>query len=152
MANANSYKEFSEFTEDLSSAGKFLTGGKQLREGDLAKGYFCAPTISDEVPITHRLWKHEMFLPITMITTVDSLDDAMKIANDVDYGLTAGFYGNKKKPSGSSTRFKRALLTPIVRKARPPALARLPTIWWMEGFGLNRQERGRALLFAVVYA
>jgi len=97
VANANSYKEFSEFTEDLSSAGKFLTGGKQLREGDLAKGYFCAPTISDEVPITHRLWKHEMFLPITMITTVESLDDAMKIANDVDYGLTAGFYGNKKE-------------------------------------------------------
>lgn len=97
VANASSYKEFSEFTEDLSSAGKFLTGGKQLREGDLAKGYFCAPTISDEVPITHRLWKHEMFLPITMIATVESLDDAMKIANDVDYGLTAGFYGNKKE-------------------------------------------------------
>jgi len=97
VANANSYKEFSEFTEDLSSAGKFLTGGKQLREGDLAKGYFCAPTIVDEVPLTHRLWKHEMFLPITMITTVESLDDAMKIANDVDYGLTAGFYGSKKE-------------------------------------------------------
>jgi 1-pyrroline-5-carboxylate dehydrogenase len=97
VANASSYKEFGEFTEDLSSAGKFLTGGKQLRDGELAKGYFCAPTIADDVPMTHRLWKYEMFLPITMITTVDSLDDAMKIANDVDYGLTAGFYGSKKE-------------------------------------------------------
>jgi 1-pyrroline-5-carboxylate dehydrogenase len=97
VANANSYREFGEFTEELSGAGKFLFGGKQLRDGDLGKGYFCAPTIADEVPITHRLWKHEMFLPITMITAVDSLEAAMQIANDVDYGLTAGFYGSKKE-------------------------------------------------------
>jgi len=97
VINANSYREFSEFTEELSGAGKFLTGGKQLRDGDLGKGYFCAPTIADGVPMEHRLWKREMFLPITMITAVDSLAAAMKIANDVDYGLTAGFYGSKKE-------------------------------------------------------
>ncbi|MBI5830573.1 MAG: aldehyde dehydrogenase family protein, partial [Chloroflexi bacterium] len=90
---------FGEFTEELSSAGKFLAGGKQLREGELGKGYFCAPTIADEVPLDHRLWKHEMFLPITMLTAVDSLDSAMRIANDVNYGLTAGFYGSKKETS-----------------------------------------------------
>ncbi len=97
VVNATSYQQFSEFTEELSGAGKFLTGGKQLREGELAKGYFCAPTIVDETPIEHRLWKYEMFVPITMVTAVDSLDAAMRIANDVDYGLTAGFYGSKKE-------------------------------------------------------
>jgi 1-pyrroline-5-carboxylate dehydrogenase len=97
VINANSYREFSEYTEDLSGAGKILIGGKQLRDGDLAKGYFCAPTIVDEVPMDHRLWKHEMFLPIAMIHGVKSLDEAMQIANDVDYGLTAGFYGGKKE-------------------------------------------------------
>lgn len=97
VANASAYRQFSEFTEELSGAGKFIFGGKQLTEGALGKGYFCAPTIADEVPVTHRLWKHEMFLPITMITAVDSLDTAMRIANDVEYGLTAGFYGSKKE-------------------------------------------------------
>ncbi len=97
VINANAYREFGEYTEELSGAGSFLTGGKQMRDGDLGKGFFCAPTIADGVPVDHRLWKREMFLPITMITAVDSLDAAMRIANDVDYGLTAGFYGSKKE-------------------------------------------------------
>ena len=36
-----------------------------------------------------------MFLPITTIAKVNNLDEAMKYANDVDYGLTAGFYGSE---------------------------------------------------------
>ena len=35
-----------------------------------------------------------MFLPIVMVGIVDSLDEAMNFANDTDYGLTAGFFGN----------------------------------------------------------
>jgi 1-pyrroline-5-carboxylate dehydrogenase len=38
-----------------------------------------------------------MFLPITTIGRVTDLDQAMKIANDVNYGLTAGFYGSPKE-------------------------------------------------------
>lgn len=97
VINRKSYAEFSEFTEELSQAGKILTGGVQLTKGDLANGYFCAPTFVDGVPTDHRLWKHEMFLPITMVTEVDSLDSAMAMANDVDFGLTAGFYGSEEE-------------------------------------------------------
>ena len=38
-----------------------------------------------------------MFLPITTIGKVGDLDEAMKIANNVNYGLTAGFYGSPKE-------------------------------------------------------
>ena len=38
-----------------------------------------------------------MFLPITTIGKVGDLDEAMKIANNVNYGLTAGFYGSAKE-------------------------------------------------------
>src|SRR3990170_2901901 len=93
VINKNSYRDFQHFTEELSQAGDFLTGGKVLTEGSYAKGYFCAPTLVANVPFDHRLWKSEMFLPITTLAKVDSLDQAMKLANDVDYGLTAGFYG-----------------------------------------------------------
>jgi 1-pyrroline-5-carboxylate dehydrogenase len=99
VANAGAYREFSEYTEELSQAGTILTGGHALTEGELAKGYFCEPTLVDGVPTDHRLWKHEMFLPISMITEVESLDQAMRFANDVDYGLTAGFYGSKQETS-----------------------------------------------------
>ena len=97
VINASSYRQFSEFTEELSQAGQILTGGHQPSDGDLARGYYCEPTLVDGVAKSHRLWQVEMFLPISMITAVDSLDEAMRLANNVDYGLTAGFYGSKKE-------------------------------------------------------
>lgn len=98
VINKNSFQDFKEFTAEISEAGgTFLTGGSVLTDGDLAKGYFCSPTLVGDLPTDHRLWKHEMFLPITTVTKVGSLDEAMRYANDVDYGLTAGFYGSKEE-------------------------------------------------------
>jgi 1-pyrroline-5-carboxylate dehydrogenase len=97
VINSSAYRQFSEFTEELSQAGSLLHGGKQLTQGDYGRGYFCEPTLADGVPHDHRLWQHEMFLPITLITAVDTLDEAMAMANNVTYGLTAGFYGTKKE-------------------------------------------------------
>ncbi len=97
VVNKNSYQDFQNFMEELSQAGTVLTGGKILTDRDYAKGYFCQPTVVADVPLNHRLWKYEMFLPITMVHKVDSLDEAMQLANDVDYGLTAGFYGTEEE-------------------------------------------------------
>ena len=94
VVNKSSYQDYKDFTEELSQGGRFLTGGKVLVEGDLAKGYFCAPTLVADLPLDHRLWQHEMFLPITTVAKVQNLEQAMKLANDVNYGLTAGFYGS----------------------------------------------------------
>ena len=94
VINQNSYKDFKNYTEELSQAGSFLTGGKVLTDGAYAQGYFCEPTLVADVPLEHRLWQHEMFLPITTVARVGSLDEAMQHANNVSYGLTAGFYGS----------------------------------------------------------
>ena len=98
VINKYSYQDFKDFTaEILDSGGTFLTGGKVLTDGDMSMGYFCEPTLVEDLPLNHRLWKQEMFLPITTVTKVGSLDEAMRYANDVDYGLTAGFYGSKEE-------------------------------------------------------
>ncbi|HEY5671893.1 MAG TPA: aldehyde dehydrogenase family protein [Anaerolineales bacterium] len=97
VINQNSYKDFKNYTEELSQAGTFLTGGKVVTDGDYAKGYFCEPTLVADVPLDHRLWQHEMFLPITTVARIGSLDEAMQHANSVTYGLTAGFYGSKEE-------------------------------------------------------
>ena len=94
VANRNSYKDYQNFAEDLSQNGRILTGGKILVEGKHARGYFCAPTLVADLPLNHPLWQHEMFVPISTITRVSTLDQAMTLANNVAYGLTAGFYGN----------------------------------------------------------
>lgn len=94
VINKKAYEDFQTFAAELKKAGKILTGGEVLTEGDYAKGYFATPTVVVDVPLEHRLWKEEMFLPIVLIAPVDSLDEAMKLSNDTEYGLTAGFYGN----------------------------------------------------------
>ncbi|MEK7667557.1 MAG: aldehyde dehydrogenase family protein [Gemmatimonadota bacterium] len=96
VINLGAAKDFEGFCDELRHGGRILTGGRRLADGALAKGAFCAPTVA-EAPDGHRLWKHEMFLPITMVKAVESLEEAMRRANDVDYGLTAGFYGTKKE-------------------------------------------------------
>lgn len=95
VINAAAQANFQRYTAELQNAGTILTGGEVLREGALAEGYFCQPTVAADVPFDHSLWKEEMFLPITMVQHVSSLEEAMRHANDVDYGLTAGFYGSK---------------------------------------------------------
>jgi len=97
VANASGAKSYDGYVEDLKKTGRILFGGRRLTTGALAKGYFCAPTLVDDVPESHRLWREEMFLPIAMIAGVDSLEEGMRRANDADYGLTAGFYGTKKE-------------------------------------------------------
>lgn len=98
VINQGSYNDFKNFTEEINQAGgKFLTGGKVKTGGLFDKGYFCEPTFVTDLPYEHRLWQYEMFLPITTIGKVKSMDEAMKIANSVNYGLTAGFYGSDQE-------------------------------------------------------
>ena len=97
VVNNSSYKDYQAFCAELAQAGNLLAGGKVLTEGAYAKGYFCAPTLVAELPYEHRLWKEEMFLPITTLGSVKNLDEAMRHANDVAYGLTAGFYGSDEE-------------------------------------------------------
>jgi 1-pyrroline-5-carboxylate dehydrogenase len=98
VVNKSSYNDFKNFCEELNQGGgKFLVGGNVKTGGMFDKGYYCENTFVIDLPFEHRLWKHEMFLPITTIGKVSNLDDAMKIANNVDYGLTAGFYGSPEE-------------------------------------------------------
>jgi 1-pyrroline-5-carboxylate dehydrogenase len=95
VINKNSYNDFKNFAEEINQAGgKFLTGGHVKTGGLFDKGFYCEPTFVTDLPYDHRLWQYEMFLPITTIGKVSNLDEAMRIANSVNYGLTAGFYGS----------------------------------------------------------
>ncbi len=97
VINKASYRDYQMYTAQLQIAGKVLTGGNVLTEGTYAKGYYCQNTIVTEVSAEHPLWQTEMFLPITMVAAVDSLNEAMIRANNVQYGLTAGFYGTPEE-------------------------------------------------------
>ena len=72
--------------------GQVLTGGHRLTAGDFAHGYFVEPTIIDGLPVTHPLFAEELFVPITLLADVTTLDEAIDLANGTEYGLTAGIF------------------------------------------------------------
>ena len=93
VVNATAYANYARHVDELRSGGaRLLAGGRQLREGQLGRGYYVEPVLAEADP-GHRLWSHEMFLPILMVHRFRHRDDAMALANDSDLGLTAGFYG-----------------------------------------------------------
>ena len=72
--------------------GRLVYGGRTLVEGDFARGYFVEPAIVDRVPKESRLFRDEFFAPVLAVAEVKSLAEAIQLANDSEYGLTAGIF------------------------------------------------------------
>jgi 1-pyrroline-5-carboxylate dehydrogenase len=75
-----------------ADGGKILAGGRRLTDGEFAHGYFVEPTVIDGLPTSHPLFSEELFVPITVVGDVISLDEAIDLANSTEYGLTAGIF------------------------------------------------------------
>jgi acyl-CoA reductase-like NAD-dependent aldehyde dehydrogenase len=69
---------------------RLLTGGG--RPDHLSQGYFVAPTIFDDVTPSMRLFREEVFGPVLGVTQAVSLEEAIRFANSVEYGLTASIF------------------------------------------------------------
>jgi len=72
--------------------GKVYIGGEHLTDGPLERGFYVEPTVVGGLPPSHRLFRDELFVPFTAVAPVDSLEEALTLANDSIYGLTAGVY------------------------------------------------------------
>ena len=71
---------------------KVLVGGEELTGADYENGFFIAPTVFDDMTSDMRIAKEEIFGPVTGIIRTTSVDEALEIANSVDYGLSCSVY------------------------------------------------------------
>ena len=94
VINRTSYDKYVRYCETARKDGSILTGGEQLKSEPHAHGYFVAPTVIAGLPKDHELSREEMFLPIICVWEVDSIDEALTLANRTEYGLTAGLFSN----------------------------------------------------------
>jgi aldehyde dehydrogenase (NAD+) len=69
---------------------RLVVGGKTPEH--LGKGYFVEPTIFDQVTPDMRLFREEIFGPVLSVTTANSLEEALRFANSVEYGLTTSIF------------------------------------------------------------
>src|SRR5712692_3549272 len=96
VINPKAVETHQRAVEDVKSGGgRVLLGGDRITEGNLARGNFVEPTIV-AAPLEHRVWSEELFVPFVAVAPVDTLDQALRLANGTQYGLTAGFYSEDK--------------------------------------------------------
>lgn len=93
VVDADAVARFSDAVAHAREVGRVVAGGEVLGAGDgRADGHYVAPTIVTGVPVDDRLFRDELFVPLVAIAPVDSLDEALALANDTDFGLTAGLF------------------------------------------------------------
>jgi acyl-CoA reductase-like NAD-dependent aldehyde dehydrogenase len=64
-------------------------GGRHLTGGDYDKGYFVEPTVFADVRPEHTIAREEIFGPVLAVMRAKDFEDAMRIANDIPFGLSS---------------------------------------------------------------
>lgn len=72
--------------------GELLAGGERYTDEFRAGGWFVPPTVFGGVAPSCTIAREEIFGPVVTLTPVDSLDEALAIANDTEYGLASGIF------------------------------------------------------------
>ena len=75
-----------------NEGARLLCGGERLTGGDYDHGFFMQPTIFGGVRRDMRIAREEIFGPVLSIIEVADFDEAISVANDVPYGLSASLY------------------------------------------------------------
>jgi aldehyde dehydrogenase (NAD+) len=93
LINAAQLQRVHGYTEIARQEGAaVLTGGHVYTDGDCAQGFFYAPTIFAGVTLDMRIAQEEIFGPCPAIMAVESLQEAIDVANSTKYGLSSAIY------------------------------------------------------------
>jgi alpha-ketoglutaric semialdehyde dehydrogenase len=93
VVNDSQLKTVISYVEIGKNEGaQLVCGGNRLEKGEFAKGFFHEPTIFTEVNSKMRIAQEEIFGPVVSVIPTDNFEQAIDIANDVRYGLSAAIY------------------------------------------------------------
>jgi aldehyde dehydrogenase (NAD+) len=91
--NENQLKTDLSYVEIGKAEGaKLACGGNRLDQGDYQHGYFMEPTVFTDVNPKMRIAQEEIFGPVVSIIPCDDLENAIDIANNIEYGLSSALY------------------------------------------------------------
>ncbi|MFM9827514.1 MAG: aldehyde dehydrogenase family protein [Sphingomonas sp.] len=94
----------------IDEGATLVTGGTGRPDGRNA-GYFVRPTLFTDVTPDMRIAQEEVFGPVATITSYDTLEDAIRMANDTPYGLSAAISGDPAEAARVAPKLRAGLVT-----------------------------------------
>lgn len=91
VIDQDAYTKINHYIAIGQNEAKLLLGG-ETHKGAPEKGYFIPATVFGEVPDTARIAREEIFGPVLSLIRARDFEDALRIANSTDYGLTGSLY------------------------------------------------------------
>jgi alpha-ketoglutaric semialdehyde dehydrogenase len=128
--------------DNAKQAGaELLVGGERLGNG-LERGAFVAPALFGGVDPASRLGQEELFGPVLGVIPVDSMEEAMTVANQVKFGLSASIF---TRDLGRALAFAREIEAGVVHvnSETPGAEPQVP-FGGMKGSSSYSREQGKA--------
>ena len=93
VINGSALEKIHSYTEIGQGEGaKLLTGGEIATENGLDKGFFYRPTIFGDVDPQMRIAQEEIFGPTTALIRATDIDEAIRAANSVEFGLSSSIF------------------------------------------------------------
>ena len=96
-----------------AEGAKLLTGGQRLTQGAYGNGTFFAPTVFAGVTPSMRIAREEVFGPVVSLIEFDTVEEAIEIANSIDYGLSTALYSKDVNRAFAAIRDLEAGITYI---------------------------------------
>ena len=87
-----------------NEGAKLVCGGNRLDQGDYQYGWFMEPTVFTDVDPKMRISQEEIFGPVVSIIPCEDLENAIEIANGIEYGLSSALYTKDVNKAFSAIR------------------------------------------------
>ncbi|MEX0844649.1 MAG: L-glutamate gamma-semialdehyde dehydrogenase [Balneolaceae bacterium] len=102
VINQKAVDKIMGYIEIGKKEGKLVAGGKRAETEN--EGYYIEPTVFADVDENARITQEEIFGPVTAFIKAKDTDDALRIANGVDYALTGAYFSKNPKKIDKALR------------------------------------------------
>ena len=111
VVNKAQFEKIQHLIDSAIDEGATLVVGGPGRPEGLDRGYFVRPTLLAGVHPGMRIFREETFGPVATITSYRDLDEAVRLANDTVYGLSAVISGDPAKAAAVAPRIRAGIVT-----------------------------------------